>query len=70
MNSESKETNDKVSSNFQEETPKGGVPEGDNVVKKPEDKDYNKEEAGFKDPAKRRETEEQPVDPVKSPPKD
>ena len=70
MNSAAKKTNEKPSSNFQEETPKGKVPEGDKAVKQPEDKDYNKEEAGFKNPAKRRETDEQPVNPIKTPPKD
>ncbi|MES2828734.1 MAG: hypothetical protein V4687_11275 [Bacteroidota bacterium] len=70
MNSAPKEKNEKPSSNFREETPKGKVPEGDKVVKKPEDKDYNKEEAGFKNPAKRREQDEQPVNPIKTPPND
>ena len=70
MNEEDKKTNEKPSSNYQEETPKDKVPEGDKVVKQSEDKDYNKEEAGFDDPAERRETDEQPVNPVKSPPKD
>jgi hypothetical protein len=70
MNEEAKKTNESPSSNFQDETPKDKIPAGDKVVKKSEDKDYNKEEAGFKDPAKRRETDEQPVNPVKTPPKD
>ncbi|RZM29765.1 MAG: hypothetical protein EOO88_03595 [Pedobacter sp.] len=69
MNSAPKKKNDKPSSNFQEETPKGKVPSGDHAVKQPEDKDYNEEEANFKNPAKQRENEEQPVNPVKSPPK-
>ena len=70
MNSAPKKKNQKPSSNFREELPKGGVPEGDKAVKKPEDKDYNQEEAGFKNPAKRREQDEQPVNPIKTPPKD
>ncbi|MHA4896515.1 hypothetical protein ACXZ1K_17315 [Pedobacter sp. PWIIR3] len=70
MNSAPKKKNEKPSSNFREETPKGGVPEGDKAVKQPEDKDYNKEEAGFKDPAKRREQDEQPVHPIKNAPTD
>ena len=69
MNSAPKKKNDKPSSNFQEETPKGKVPSGDHAVKQPEDKDYNEEEANFKNPSKQRENEEQPVNPVKSPPK-
>jgi len=69
MNTAHKDKNEKPSSNFQEETPKGKVPSGDHAVKKPEDKDYNEEEADFKNPAKKRETEEQPVNPVKTPPK-
>ena len=69
MNSAPKKKNEKPSSNFQEET-KGKVPSGDKAVKKPEDKDYQEEEAGFKNPAKQREQSEQPVNPVKTPPKD
>jgi hypothetical protein len=70
MNSASKKTNEKPSSNFQEETPKGKVPEGDKVVKQPEDKDYNKEEAEFRNSGEKREQEEQPVSPVTTPPTD
>jgi hypothetical protein len=70
MNSAPKKKNDKPSSNFREEIPEGGVPSGDKVVKKAEDKDYNQEEADFKNPAKKREQSEQPVHPVKTPPKD
>ncbi|MFP5079706.1 hypothetical protein [Pedobacter sp. JCM 36344] len=70
MNSEPKKTNETPGSNYCEETPKGKVPEGDKAVKQPEDEDYNKEEAGFKNPAKKRETEEQPVNPIKTPPTD
>ena len=40
------------------------------AVVKPEDRIYTREEADFVNPAKRRETEEQPVHPVKTPPKD
>ena len=70
MNSAPKEKNDQPSSNYREEVPKGKVPEGDKAVKKPEDKDYNKEEAEFKNPAKKREESEQPVHSVKQPPKE
>jgi hypothetical protein len=70
MNSAAKKTNENPSSNFQEETPKGKIPEGDKVVKQPEDKDYNKEEAEFKNTAAKREQEEQPVSPVTTPPTD
>ncbi len=69
MNSEPKKKNEKPSSNYQEEIPKGKVPAGNKAVKKPEDKDYNKENANFKNAAKRKETDEQPVNPIKTPPK-
>jgi hypothetical protein len=68
MNSEPKKKNDKPSSNFKEEVPKGKVPAGDKAVKKPADEQYNEEEAHFKNPAKKREQSEQPVHPVKTPP--
>jgi hypothetical protein len=68
MNSEPKKKNDEPSSNFMEEIPKGKVPAGDKVVKKPEDKGYTQQEAGFKNPAKKREQGEQPVHPVKDAP--
>lgn len=70
MNTEPKEKNENPASNYREEAPKGKVPAGDKVVKKTEDKDYNQEDADFKDPAKRREESEQPVHPVKKAPKD
>lgn len=70
MNSETKKKNDKPSSNYREEVPKGKVPAGDKAVKKTEDKDYQQEEAHFKNPAKQREQSEQPVHPVKKAPKD
>ncbi|TDQ06890.1 hypothetical protein [Pedobacter metabolipauper] len=70
MNSEPKKKNEKPSSNFQEEAPKGKVPAGDKAVKQAEDKDYTEEEADFKNPAKKREQSEQPVHPVKNPPKE
>jgi len=69
MNTEHKKKNEKPSSNFQEPTPKGKVDEGNKAVKKPEDKDYTEDNPDFKDPAKQREREEQPVDPIKTPPK-
>lgn len=70
MNSAPKKTNEKPSSNYQEEVPKGKVPAGDKAVKKAEDEDYNQEEADFKNPAKKREQSEQPVHSVKTPPKE
>lgn len=69
MNNEPKKKNEKPSSNFEEPTPKGKVDEGNKAVKKPEDKDYQEENPEFKDPAKQREREEQPVDPIKQAPK-
>jgi len=69
MNSEPKKKSGKPSSNYLEEIPKDKVPAGDKAVKKPEDKDYQKEEADFKNPAKKREQEEQPVHPIKKAPK-
>lgn len=70
MNSEAKKKSDIPGSNYEEEIPKDKVPEGDKVVKKPEDEDYQKEEADFKNPAKQREEGEQPVHPVKKAPKE
>lgn len=69
MNSEPKKKSESPASNYQEEIPKDKVPAGDKAVKKPEDEDYNREEADFKNPAKKREEEEQPVHPVKNAPK-
>lgn len=69
MNSEDKKKNKSPASNFEEEVPKDKVPAGDKAVKKPEDEDYNREEAEFDEPAKKRELEEQPVHPVKKAPK-
>jgi len=69
MNSAPKEKSKKPGSNYQEETPKGKVPSGNKAVKKPEDKDYTKDQANFKNIAQKREKEEQPVHPVKTPPK-
>ena len=40
------------------------------AVLKPEDLDYTEEEANFRSPAKTKEESEQPVNPVKTPPKD
>lgn len=46
-------------------------PKDDNeAVVKPEDKVYTRNEANFTNSAKRRETDEQPVNPVKTPPTD
>lgn len=69
MNTEPKKKNEKPSSNFEEPTPEGKVDQGDKAVKQPEDKDYTKEKPAFKDPAKQREREEQPVNPIKQAPK-
>lgn len=68
MNEEHKKKNEKPSSNFEEIIPEKKVDKGDKVVKKPEDKDYTQEEAGFKNPAKQREEDEQPVNPIKNAP--
>ena len=47
------------------------TPKNDNeAVVKPEDQTYKKEDANLPDPAKRRETDEQPVNPIKTPPID
>jgi len=69
MNNEPTKKNEKPSSNFKEPTPEGKVDEGNKAVKHPEDKDYQQENPDFKDPAKQREREEQPVDPIKQAPK-
>ena len=68
MSTPPKKKNESPSSNYREEVPKGKVPQGDKVVKQPEDTHYDKEEADFENPAKRKEESEQPVHPVKSPP--
>lgn len=65
MNNERKKKNEQPGSNYLEENPKGKVPAGNKVVTKAEDKDYKREEANFKNPAKKREEGEQPVHPVK-----
>jgi hypothetical protein len=70
MNSEQKKKNERASSNFEEEIPKDQVPKGEKAVRKEEDKDYNKEDANFENAAERKETQEQPVDPIKTPPTD
>jgi len=66
MNKDPKRKNEKPSSNFEELIP--DVDQGNKAVKKPEDKDYTKDEPHFKDPAKKREREEQPVESVKKAP--
>lgn len=66
MNSEPKKKSEKPGSNYQEEIPKDKVPARGKAVKKPEDEDYNQENANFKNPAKKREESEQPVHPVKN----
>lgn len=68
MNTDPKKKNEKPSSNFQESIPEDKVDQGDKAVKKPEDKDYTQDEPQFKDPAKKRERGEQPVDPIKKAP--
>lgn len=70
MNSAPKKKNEKPSSNYREEIPKGKVPAGDKAVQKPEDKDYNRQEPNFKNPAKKREEGEQPVHSIKKAPKE
>lgn len=69
MNNEAKKKNQKPGSNFEELAPKDKVDQGEKAVKKPEDKDYTEDNPDFKDPAKQREREEQPVDPIKQAPK-
>lgn len=69
MDSTAKKKNEKPGSNYLEEIPKGKVPAGNKAVKKAEDKDYRREEADFKEPAKKREQGEQPVHPIKKAPK-
>jgi hypothetical protein len=70
MNSEPKKKSENPGSNYRAEIPKDKVPAGDKAVKKPEDKDYNRENANFKNPAKKREESEQPVHPIKKAPKE
>jgi len=70
MNSEPKKKSEKPGSNYQEEIPEGKVPEGDKVVKKPEDETYKKDEPRAKNMVYRKENDEQPVNPIKTPPKE
>jgi hypothetical protein len=68
MNSANKEKSEKPSSNFQEEAPAGKTPSSGHAVKQPEDKEYTKDEPEVKDMAERKENQEQPVNPIKTPP--
>ncbi len=68
MNNAPKKTNERPDSNYQEEITKDGAPSSDNAVLKPEDKDYHAENADMSAAAKRKGTDEQPVNPVKTPP--
>jgi hypothetical protein len=68
MDNTPKKTNERPDSNFQEELPKDGVPSGNHAVVKPEDKDYEAKNADMSDAADRKETNEQPVNPIKTPP--
>lgn len=67
---ESKKTSDKPGSNYQHSIPKDKEPTDHKTVKKPEDKVYSKDEPHYEDPAKQRETDEQPVHPIKDAPKE
>lgn len=68
MNNEPKKKNERPSSHYQEEMPEGKVPSGNKVVKQPEDTDYDAKDPDFKDMPKRKETDEQPVNSIKTPP--
>lgn len=70
MNAERSKKNDTPGSNFQEPQPKGTVPEGDHVVKQPEDKLYVKKssDSTYPEPAEYKENSEQPVHSIKNPP--
>ncbi|WP_285011379.1 hypothetical protein [Pedobacter faecalis] len=70
MDEKPKQKNEKPSSNYREEVPKGSVPADDQVVKKTEDEVYHADEPEFKNPAKRKELGEQPVHPIKKAPRD
>ncbi|MBC7416637.1 MAG: hypothetical protein H7325_00590 [Pedobacter sp.] len=64
-----KKTSDKPGSTYENELPKDREPTDYKTVKKPEDTHYTKEEPHYKDPAKQRENDEQPVNPIKEAPK-
>ncbi len=68
--SEQKKTSDKPGSNYENPIQKDREPVDYKTVKQPEDKVYTKEEPHYKNPAKQRENDEQPVNPVKDPPKE
>lgn len=65
MNKEKNKKSEKPS-NYLEPQPKGKVDKGDKAVKKPEDKIYKRQPATAKakNPAKQKETSEQPVHPI------
>jgi hypothetical protein len=68
MNNAKKKTNERPDSNYKEEVPEDGVPSGNHAVVRPEDKDYEAKDADMSDAAARKETNEQPVNPIKTPP--
>lgn len=64
-----KETSNKPGSNYQEEVPKGREPVDHKTVRKANDSIPNKPPK-TNNPAQQRETEEQPVHPIKKAPKE
>lgn len=68
MNNAAKKINERPDSNYKEEIPEDGVPSGNHAVVKPEDQDYEAKNADMSGAAKRKGTEEQPVNPIKTPP--
>ncbi len=60
MSEERKKKNDNPASNYKENVPEDKVDKGNKAVLKPEDKDYQKDEPSFPNPAKEREKSEQP----------
>ena len=69
MNNESKKP-EKLEPQDSEQKNIAHPKDDDKAVVKPEDKVYTKDNPSFDDPAMRREQNEQPVNPVKNPPKE
>ncbi|WP_411275382.1 hypothetical protein [Daejeonella sp.] len=69
MNNQSKKSEKLVPQDSEQKKVEHPKDDNEAVVKR-RDKVYNREDANFADPAKRREIDEQPVTPIKSPPKD
>ncbi len=64
-----KEKSKKPGSNYEQEIPEGREPSDHKTVRNDKDKSSPNKPPKFKNPAKQREQEEQPVQPIKKAPK-